>query len=298
MKKLSIISILWMICFSSFAQILSPQVIAASGSYNAGASGSLSWTLGETMVETYSGGGYMLTQGFQQPISVAVSGINLNLLAYLEGPFSSGQMNNTLYSSGYIPLNQPYNTAPWNYDGTEAVAAIPNSNVVDWVLLELRDAPSAALATASTVVARQAAFLLRNGTVVGLNGSSNLSFSIVPQYGLFAVVRHRNHIAVMSASALVVSGGVYTYNFSTDALRAYGGSLAHKQLASGIWGLVAADGNADNQVSNLDKNNVWIPQSGSSGYRSGDFNLDGQVNNIDKNVVWKPNSGRGGQVPD
>ena len=39
----------------------------------------------------------------------------------------------------YIPTTQPYNIAPWNYTGTESVTTIPNSNVIDWVLVELRE---------------------------------------------------------------------------------------------------------------------------------------------------------------
>ena len=50
------------------AQSLSPQVIASTGGYSSNANGSLSYTVGEmTMVQTFSAGGNILTQGFQQP---------------------------------------------------------------------------------------------------------------------------------------------------------------------------------------------------------------------------------------
>ncbi|MCD4746700.1 MAG: hypothetical protein K8R58_10415, partial [Bacteroidales bacterium] len=109
---------------------------------------------------------------------------------------------------------------------------------------------------------------------------------------------HRNHLGVMSAYPLTEIGGVYTYNFTTGANQAFGGSLGHKEIEIGVWGMFGGDGNADSQIGNADKNDVWAVQAGTSGYLSGDFTMDVQVNNSDKNDVWAPNSGKGGQVPD
>ena len=102
----------------------------------------------------------------------------------------------------------------------------------------------------------------------------------------------------MSAVPLVENGGIYSYDFTTGAGQVHGSSLAHKQIATGIWGMAAADGNADGQINNGDKNDVWVVQAGASGYMAGDFNMDSQVNNGDKNDRWVPNTGMGGQVPD
>lgn len=48
---------------------LSPVVIASGGAYQTSASGSLSFTFGEIMTETFTSGSssYIITQGFQQP---------------------------------------------------------------------------------------------------------------------------------------------------------------------------------------------------------------------------------------
>lgn len=46
---------------------LERQVIANAGSFDTAGDISLSWTLGETITETVSGGTLILTQGFQQP---------------------------------------------------------------------------------------------------------------------------------------------------------------------------------------------------------------------------------------
>lgn len=54
---------------------LDRQVIGATGGEGGNSSINVSYTVGETMVETLSGGGITLTQGFQQPSAIMV-GIN------------------------------------------------------------------------------------------------------------------------------------------------------------------------------------------------------------------------------
>ncbi len=49
------------------AQSITPVVVATQGDYFISSGGSLSWTLGEVMGETYTTGNDILTQGFHQP---------------------------------------------------------------------------------------------------------------------------------------------------------------------------------------------------------------------------------------
>lgn len=224
---------------------------------------------------------------------------DVDLTVLLEGPFNGMDMNTSLNSAGYLPLAQPFNTNPWNYTGTEAVASIPNTDVVDWILVELRESTGdASTATSDSTIAMQAAFLLKDGSVTGTDGASMLNFVGTIDDNLYVVVWCRNHLGIMSQNALVENNLVYTYDFTTGANQVYGGLNAHKELAPGQWGMAGGDGNADRQVNNSDKVDVWTPTAGNSGYESGDFNMDGQVNNQDKVDVWEPNGGLGSQVPD
>jgi hypothetical protein len=75
--------ILIAIAFLSF-QAKAQQVIASAGGYYEGDNISLSWTLGEPVTETFSGGGVILTQGFQQPYSFYLQQI-LNIPAGWSG---------------------------------------------------------------------------------------------------------------------------------------------------------------------------------------------------------------------
>jgi len=179
------------------------------------------------------------------------------------------------------------------------VVTVP-ANVVDWVLVELRDAPSAAAATSATRIARQAAFLKKDGSIAGLNGTSMLEFSNSITNQLFVVIWHRNHIEIMSAIPLVKVGETYSYDFRTDVTKAYGAGVGYKDWGAGVAVMVGADGNADGNINNFDKIGQWNPNAGKKGYLSSDFNMDSQVNNIDKNNYWWPNEDEGfnSQVPD
>ncbi|OQX77960.1 MAG: hypothetical protein B6D64_07520 [Bacteroidetes bacterium 4484_276] len=93
MKKL--ITFLALITFTVFTlSTNAQQVIASAGGYYEGDNISISWTLGETVIETFEGADIILTQGFQQPYSFYLSQI-LNIPAGWSG------------ISGYIdPLNK------------------------------------------------------------------------------------------------------------------------------------------------------------------------------------------------
>src|SRR4051812_9015968 len=98
MKRIYIFVLLF-ICIQAGAQSLSPKVIASAGGYFTSANASLSWTLGETMGQTFTNGNNVLTQGFQQPyVTVSL----LNLKAYLEGFYSGGGFMNNSGSGGCL----------------------------------------------------------------------------------------------------------------------------------------------------------------------------------------------------
>ncbi|MCW5908756.1 MAG: T9SS type A sorting domain-containing protein [Chitinophagales bacterium] len=60
------------------AQSLTPTVISSTGGFSSNANGSLSYTVGEmTMVQTFSAGGNILTQGFQQPNDLSVGMLDI-----------------------------------------------------------------------------------------------------------------------------------------------------------------------------------------------------------------------------
>jgi hypothetical protein len=228
----------------------------------------------------------------------AKGGGDFNFTAFLEGPYNSGQMNTTLNSNGLLPLSQPYNNPPWNYTGGESVGSIP-AGMVDWVLIELRQADQPANATAATIIKKRAAFLKNNGSIVETDGTSPVRFynTIISQ-NLYPVIYHRSHMPIMSNNAVTMINGIYTYDYSSSASQIYPGSgTGCKQLGS-LYGMIGGDANNDGSVYANDYTSYWVPYFGTiNTYQRGDFNMDGNVYTNDYTSFWVPNFGKTNPLP-
>ena len=227
-----------------------------------------------------------------------------NFKAFLQGPYDfnvNHNMSNTLATGlplgdrsvlTNFPSNQPYNGTPWSYTGTESVVALP-ANVIDWVLIELRHAATASAASSGTIFARRAAFLLKDGTIVDLDGSPLKFYHASFTQNLYPVIRHRNHMAIMAANAVTKDGtGNFTYDFSSGSSQVYGGTAGLKQVETSParWAMVAGDANADNNIWNNDYVNYYVPLFYlSNQYLSADFNMDLNVWNNDYVNYYVPN---------
>ena len=295
--------LLFLICFglslsSASAQTLARYVIGNGGGIVTASGGAqLRSTIGQQTAIGIADAGANgeLRSGFWYVVGASVSGgILAHLNVFLSGPYSGGTMGTALRASGFIPLAQPYNDTPWNYAGPESVGAIP-ADVVDWVLISLRTGTDAA-----SEVARRAAFVKADGTVVDLDGTSDVQFEGLADGTYYVVLDHRNHLSAMtdagvSAGVSVPCTGLYCFDFtSTTAF----GTAGQKDLGGGTFGLWSGDGNRDGSVSAFDFLNVWLPDNGSpAGYKYSDFNLDSNVTAFDFLQAWLPSNGQGSQVP-
>lgn len=123
----------------------------------------------------------------------------LNVKIYLEGAyFGTDSMHTSLAPINLFPKENPYNVFPWNYLGTEKVTEIPD-RVVDWVLVSLRTD-----SLSSSAIARRAGFLLSDGSIVDLDGSSPIAFA-AEMGNYYVVVEHRNHLPIMSSQKVLLT---------------------------------------------------------------------------------------------
>ena len=74
MKKALFILAFWVTYLISNGQSISLQVVVSSGDFFSSPSGSLAWSLGEILTETYQQTNNSLTQGFHQPETSPVTG--------------------------------------------------------------------------------------------------------------------------------------------------------------------------------------------------------------------------------
>lgn len=237
------------------------------------------------------------TCSFYKNGSVNYITINLAVKAYLEGPFTGGQMSSQLNDLNIIPTSQPYASAPWYFGCPSGVAGIPAS-AVDWILVELRCSPEGpAFATSDKKVAENLGFIMTDGTIRQTDGLHNLQFSVPTIDDLYIVIYHRNHVSVMASVSLSVISGVGAYDFSNDEFSVWGGNSAHVQLSPGFWGMAAGDSNGDGYINSSDKNDMIDLTIGLKGYLQTDVNFDSQVNNMDKNDFWAKNLGFYSKVP-
>lgn len=248
---------------------------------------------------------YNGTAGGQNYIASAATAyrntkITVEVTVMLEGNFDGSEMTTTLNDDDLIPLSQPYNTAPWNYSGTETVGSIPNADVVDWVYVEIRRADSAQNADSNTRMDRLVGFLLKDGSVVSTDGVTPLTFDPdTAGYGEFHVaVFHRNHIGVISSSAISFSSGdtAFTFDFTSAATQGHGTDAL---IVSGGKALLYA-GNArpsDSVIGANDRSDAWDASKAlTTGYVITDVNLDGIVDSEDRSIIYN-NTGQDTQIP-
>jgi hypothetical protein len=224
--------------------------------------------------------------------SITGSIASLDIKVFLEGAYiGNGLMHNMLNANPQIiPLAQPYNFAPYNYNGAEEVSSIP-VGVVDWVLVELREAATPEVALTPLAGWPKALFLKADGSIVDLDGLGLPQFDNLNITGnLFVVIQHRNHLDIMSAAEMPLSEGIYSFNFSTSLSQAYGGGSGYKQIETGVYGMVCGDANADGSIYVTDFTKWAIDFGITNVYSSSDVDMNGDVYVIDFSK-WATNFG-------
>ncbi len=197
-------------------------------------------------------------------------------------------MNTTLRNNGLLPLSQPFNTAPWFYTGNEGLLsmdAIP-TDVVDWVLLEMRDANDY-----DAIIEQQIGFLLADGTIVDIYDSTSgvKFFNIYDTESYYVTIRHRNHLAAMSASPIEVQASILGYDFTSSNTQAMG-TQQLVAVAPNVYGLYCGDMNADG-VFTLNDFNLYANYTiNPNQYALPDANLDGNITIADFNLYQSNSS--------
>jgi hypothetical protein len=227
-------------------------------------------------------------------------------------------MNDVLRTSGLLPLTEPYTAAGYTFTGAHGLSTTSSSAllvtgpnaVVDWVVVELRNA-----STPATVVASRPALVQRDGDVVAPDGTSPLTFNMAPGNYHMAVC-HRNHLGVMTAAPVALTGTPTTIDMTLPGTPAFGTNA--RVNVNGVMCLWPGDVNFDGVIrysgGSNDRDIVLLTIGGATPtntvnavYSARDSNLDGTIRytgaNNDRDIILQtiggtvPTAVRVGQVP-
>ncbi len=261
-------------------------IVGESGSIFRTTDNGTTWTLEETNTPnplfgvffTNTNNGTVVGQG---GVILRTSGspdfVIANLKVYLEGPYNENAMTTILNTYNLIPLtsDSAYSTAVYNYTAS-VVGSIPNSDIVDWVLVELRTGT-----TSDSIVGKRAAFIKSDGTIVDINGSSPVTFTGLSYSNYYVVIRHRNHLAIMSKNKIALSSSSALYDFTTSQSQAYtSGTDPMIALSGGGFGMIAADANTSAIITAADVTPI-ISNLNNSVYVGADVNMSAIVTAAD-----------------
>ncbi|MEL7534296.1 MAG: lamin tail domain-containing protein, partial [Bacteroidota bacterium] len=168
--------------------------------------------------------------------------VSLDISAWLEGPFDPAQqlMGDALRTLNLIPRQEPFTalggfTVVGEWDGDSLNDEVLNLNgstaIVDWIWVELRDEND----STQTLAARPA-LIRRDGKIVDLDGASLLSFPDLSSGNYFIVIRHRNHLPVMTETAVGLSATSLILDFTNPNSPTYGDN-AQKALSASLMGM-------------------------------------------------------------
>lgn len=218
------------------------------------------------------------------PVAYAEQRTPVYLKVFLQGPYESGIMTDGLRINGLVPVSDPYPGLAMHAGSNASVyphtlSASGDRRVIDWLLVELRDAQSP-----STVLLTRAALLLSDGTVIDPQGGP-LRFPTTTG-ARHVAVRHRNHLGVMAANPINFNTGAVVIDLTSPSTAVYG-TEPLATMPNGAMALWAGDINRDGLVkysgASNDRDHILsrigglVPTATAGGYLSEDLDLDGVV---------------------
>ena len=191
----------------------------------------------------------------------------------------SGIMNTTLSGATLLPAQEPYTKL--GYHVSETITNASNfTNIVDWILIELRDKND------PKIIKYSKSCLLRNDGiwVDSSDNAAGIIFENIIEDDYYVAVKHRNHFGVMSAVvqplATIADFGNTAYSLWEQDDTYYTFNIdGYRLLTSGkymVAGFTAISGSYSPYTE------VYRGyQAFAFGYLLADFNLDGSIDLIE-----------------
>ncbi|MDE5610881.1 MAG: hypothetical protein K2I90_02550, partial [Odoribacter sp.] len=254
----------------------------------------------DTVLYTYTAGSCTVTA--TRVIDV-ISSKRVAIKVLLEGPYIAKLDSMRCIYEGYFPSVVGKYTSPYA-DKKEHTRPFPSFDrgIVDWVYVEVWDYPPNGTGFGDTrrgeLMDSTSALLLSDGTVAGLDGNKYVSFDHLKENNYYVVIRHRNHLPVMSAEKVAFTSGnitaASTIDFTQKMENAFDNSGKNTtqtplKIGNGKCFMYAGDVNGDGMISVVDMQS-YEEEASSIGYNVADMTFDGQVNLVDR-AFFEDNSG-------
>jgi len=204
--------------------------------------------------------------------------IELDSRVLLEGPFFSNDMYPNLAFLNSNPEKEPYSLEGYAFpEGsgggeTSDSKIFQSKNIVDWVVVEIRDSNS-------DLVWAKSALVSSDGKVVDVDGVSEI---VLPDFitdgqSYHLGLHHRNHVDVMALEPIKVSNNTVTVDFTDPATP----TSIQTKMKSGENALIAGDATGDNCVTNEDIKQIKKDKN-AVGYWDSIINEDSMQTSKDK----------------
>lgn len=282
--------------FSSI-QLRTPSVGNILGNYYEVPAGKVGT---DTLLYSYASGGCTVTA--TRLVNV-ISSKHVAIKVLLEGPYIAKLDTMRCIYEGYFPNVIGKYISPYA-DKREHAKPFPQfkQGIVDWIYVEVWDYPPNGMGFGDTrkgvLVDSTSALLLSDGVVAGLDGNKYVSFDHLKDNNYYVVIKHRNHLPVMSAEKVAFTSGnitvANTIDFTQKMENAFDNSGKNTtqtplKMINGKCFMYAGDVNGDGMVSVVDMQS-YENEASSIGYNIADLTFDSQVTLVDR-AFFEDNTG-------
>ncbi len=278
--------------FSSI-QLKTPSIGSILGNYYDAAAGKVGT---DTLLYSYASNGCMVTA--TRVVNV-ISSKHVAIKVLLEGPYiAKVDSMRSIYEDYFPNIGEKY-TSPYA-DKKECSKPFPrfDRGIVDWIYVEIWDYPPNGKFMGDdqrgNIVDSTSALLLSDGRIVGVDGYPYVSFDKLKSNDYYVLIKHRNHLSVMSAKPITFTTGipneVNTIDFTAkmENILDKSSDLTFSAVANvnGKYAMFGGDIDGDGLIATADRSLI-IKTLTRVGYETTDIDFDGAVMAIDRSFVVK-----------
>lgn len=253
----------------------------------------------DTLIYTYENGSCTLNA---TRLVKVITSKSVAIKVLLEGPYIAKADSMRCIADVYFPLASEKEYKSPYPDGKICPKPFTkfSRKVSDWIYIEVWNYPPNGKFLGDTQKGHRidsvSALLLSDGTVAGVDGNKYLSFDMLPENEYYIVVKHRNHMPIISAKKIPFASGMVpapenTIDFTEkieNALDIEGAASVQTPLKeiNGKCLMYAGEIVKDKRITVVDLK-ITIQNNSFEGYEDGDLNFDFRVTAADQTVVKK-----------